>query len=164
MALILALSFYEPQDVSFTRSVAIHAPTSMVFEEIRNFDHWNNWNTFLHNDSLTEITYAGQSGAVGSKYKWHGDERRTGTGSLTCTDVTKNTFSYMFEVTEPGEFVGDGTFRLSDSTDFTIVSWTFHKHFPFLANATLIVFDLEKYFADDFNKSLENLKSLTEKT
>lgn len=162
MVLIVGLAFYEPTDVTIERTIRISSQQSVVFDDIKNFNHWNKWNTFLDSDSSTKISFGGVSGLKQSSLVWQGDDSKTGSGIITCTDVSENTFSYSFSVTSPGKLEGDGTISVYDSSGQSFVTWQFHKHFPFLENASLIVFDFEKYFAPDMEKSLKKLKGLCE--
>lgn len=162
IVLIVSLALYEPTDVTVERTIRVNNEQSAVFDHIKHFNKWRSWNSFLDSDSSATVTFGGVSGQKQSFLKWQGDDNKTGSGIVSCTDVSGNTIKYSFSVTSPGSFEGDGTISAVDSAAYTIVTWQFHKHFPFLENASLIVYDLQKYFAPDMEKSLEKLKNICE--
>lgn len=161
-ALVLALAFIEPRDAYVTRSVLIAAPKKPLFDQLVQFPNWNNWSTLLAADTSAQITYSGAQGQPGSTLEWKGDEGKIGTGVIRNESVDSTTLHYSFTVTKPASWDADGTLAVTDTGDFSKVTWTFHKHFPFLANAALIVFDLEKFMGADMERSLNNLKRYIE--
>jgi effector-binding domain-containing protein len=161
-ALILALAFIEPKDAYVTRTVVINAPKRPLFEQLVQFPNWNNWSTLLSVDTTASITYTGAQGQPGSTLDWKGDDGKIGSGTIRNEGVDSTTLHYSFTVTKPASWEADGTISVTDTGDYAKVTWTFHKHFPFLANAILIVFDLEKYMGTDMERSLSNLKRYIE--
>jgi len=161
-ALILVLAFTEPNDVTVTRSITIKAPRGAVFQQLTNFSNWQQWCTLFRNDTSAKITYSGSPGQAGSAMEWKGDEGNIGEGIIKNEAMDSTSMHYTFVVTKPGSMNADGVLAVKDSGDYTKVSWTFHKHFPFLANAVLVVFDLDKYMGGDFERSLANLKKYIE--
>jgi hypothetical protein len=161
-ALVLALAFYEPNDVTVTRSTWIHAQKEPVFDQIVHFNNWANWSNLLAGDTSVKITIAGTSGQPGSSLDWKGDEGITGEGVIKNEGLEGSAMRYSFVVTVPASLIGDGVISAKDSGDYTKVTWTFHKNFPFLANAALVVFDLDKYMGGDIEKSLAGLKKYIE--
>ena len=162
-AFILILAFIEPRDVTITRSILIRAPKEPVFAQIVNFRNWDNWNIIVRRDSGVHVTFSGQDGTPGSTYHWAGDEHVTGEGEMKNTAVEGTTMHYTFTVVKPGEMLADCAISARDTAGLTRVTWTFHKHFAFIANAALIVFDLDKYIGGDFDAALANLKQYVEK-
>ncbi len=160
--LILGLAFYEPNDVTVSRSLVIKAPKEAIFAQIVQFPNWPKWSTLPGFDTSVKITYSGVTGQPGSTLTWKGDEGTTGEGEIKNMGIEGTLMRYSFTVTMPGEMLADGTIAATDTGEFTKVTWTFHKHFPFLANAVLVVFDLDKYMGGDFEKSLANLKKFVE--
>lgn len=160
--LILVLAFIEPNDVTVSRSILIKAPKESIFEQIVTFQKWEKWSTLFSNDSSVKISYNGTSGQAGSSLEWKGDEGSTGEGIIKNNGIEGSSMRYSFTVTKPAELLADGIISAKDTGEYTKVTWTFHKHFPFLANAILVVFDLDKYMGGDFERSLANLKKYVE--
>ena len=163
LAGILILAFVEPNDVTVTRRIVINTPKEPVFEQIVNFRNWPNWGIVHQRDTAVKVTYSGTDGQQGAIYHWAGDEHITGEGEMKNEGVEGTTMKYTFTLTKPGEMLADGTITAKDTGDNTVVIWTFHKHFPFLANAALVVFDLDKYIGGDFETALAALKLHVEK-
>ena len=158
-AIILTLAVVQPNDVVVKRSVLIKAPKELVFEQVSKLKNWANWSTILSNDSTILVTYSGTDGTSGSALQWKGDEGVSGSGTIKNDGVEGTTMKYSFNVTEPAEMIADGAIIVADTADMVKVTWTFHKHFPFLANAALVLFDLDKYMGADLEQSLSNLKT-----
>ncbi len=158
-AIILTLAVVQPNDVVVKRSVLIKAPKEVVFEQVSKLKNWAYWSTILSNDSTIAITYSGTDGTPGSTMTWKGDEGVSGSGTIKNDGVEGTTLKYSFNVTEPAEMIADGAIIVADTAYMVKVTWTFHKHFPFLANAALVLFDLDKYMGADMERSLENLKT-----
>lgn len=158
-AIILTLAVVQPNDVVVKRSVLIKAPKEVVFEQVSKLKNWAYWSTILSNDSTIAITYSGTDGTLGSTMTWKGDEGVSGSGTIKNDGVEGTTMKYSFNVTEPAEMIADGAIIVADTAYMVKVTWTFHKHFPFLANAALVLFDLDKYMGADMERSLENLKT-----
>jgi hypothetical protein len=160
--MVLVLAFIEPNDVTVSRSILIKAPKESIFEQIVTFQKWEKWSTLFSNDSSVKLSYNGASGQAGSSLEWKGDEGSTGEGIIKNNGIDGSSMRYSFTVTKPAELLADGIISAKDTGEYTKVTWTFHKHFPFLANAILVVFDLDKYMGGDFERSLANLKKYVE--
>ncbi len=160
---VLILAFLEPHDVTVTRSVTIRSNRETTFAQIKNLTNWQHWSTLLENDTSLKITYNGNAGEAGSTLEWKGDHGITGEGIIKNTGIDKTKMSYSFSVTKPGTMEADGVFSVTDTGEMVKVTWTFHKHFPFPANAALIVFDLERYMGGDMMHSLAKLKEYVER-
>jgi hypothetical protein len=161
-ALVLTLAIVEPNDVTVSRSIVIRASKETVYEQISKFKNWQNWSTLLQNDTSAKITYKGTDGLPGSTLEWAGDDGISGTGVIKNVSLEENLLHYTFTVSKPASMDADGILSVKDTGDYTKVTWTFHKHFPFIANAMLIVFDLDKYMGGDFERSLQKLRSYVE--
>ncbi len=160
--MVLALAFIEPRDAYVTRSVLINAPAKPLFNQLVQFPNWANWSTLLNADSTASITYSGTQGQPGSTLDWKGDDGKIGAGTIRNEGVDSATLHYSFTVTRPASWEADGTMSVTDTGDYSKVTWTFHKHFGFLANAVLVVFDLDKFMGADMERSLGNLKRYIE--
>jgi hypothetical protein len=161
-AAILILAFIEPREITITRREIIQAPANTVFSHITDFTKWNAWSSMLQHDSAAKITISGNIGEAGSSLAWVGDDGKIGTGVIKNEGVDSNTMKYTFTVTRPGEMAADGTISARDSGLYTIVTWKFHKSFAFLANAALVIVDMDKYIGGDLESSLGNLKTYIE--
>ncbi|GAA4467192.1 hypothetical protein GCM10023093_22630 [Nemorincola caseinilytica] len=160
--LLLGLAFLEPRDVTVTRTVVIQAPAKVVFDNVVDFTRWPAWNAMFRTDSAAKINYSGTMGQPGSILAWIGDDGKIGAGLIRNEGVEGTMMRYTFTVSRPAEMLADGYISAKDSGLYTIVTWTFHKHFEFLANATLVVLDLDRYIGGDLENSLANLKTYIE--
>jgi len=163
-SLLVAIALIEPDDVTVTRKTVIQAPASSVFAHISDMSYWKEWSSILLADSTAKITVSGTPGAQGNTVVWVGDEGRIGSGSIRNDGSEGTVMRYTFQVTAPGEMLADGTIAVKDSGLYSIVTWTFHKHFKFLANASLLMVDLDRYMGGDMESSLTNLKTYMEQT
>lgn len=156
--LILVLAFIEPREVTVTRKQVIEAPSGAVFSHITDFSNWKRWNSMFRNDSAAQINISGNTGEAGSSLAWIGDDGKIGSGIIRNEIVDSASMKYSFNVTRPAEMLANGTISVRDSGLYTIVTWSFHKNFAFLANAALVILDMDKYIGGDLENSLANLK------
>lgn len=161
-ALVLTLALIEPKDIYVTRSIVINAPRKPLFEQVVQFPNWGNWSALLSADTSATISYTGTQGQPGSTLEWKGDDGKIGAGMIRNEGIDSSVMRYSFHVTRPGTMDADGTISVTDTGDNSKVTWVFHKHFPFLANAVLVVFDLDKFMGSDIERSLANLKQYIE--
>lgn len=162
IALVVGLGYYEPNDVTVTRKVVVQAPANAVYERILHFGEWEKWCTLFNADTAVKITIAGEDTQPGSMLQWKGDDGATGSGYIKNTATAPNKLSYEFKLEQPGEMDADGYIGAKDSGEYAVVTWTFHKHFSFPANASLVLWDLDKYMGGELEKALNSLKTYME--
>ena len=159
---LLTIAWFQPQDVTIKRTAVIQSPSANVFAAVGNLSQWSRWCAMLGSDSTVKFTHAGTEGAAGSTLAWVGDDGKTGSGVIGNTGVEGTTLHYTFTVTSPGDMRADGTINTRDSAGHTVVTWTFHKHFPFPSNFALLVIDFNRYIGGDMKISLAKLRKMIE--
>lgn len=158
----LVLGYILPREAVVSRTIYIRAGKASVQHRVSDFRQWQSWCTLFSSDTAVQFNYDGPDGMAGSSMVWHGQDGRTGSGTVTNEGVDDSSLKYSFHVTSPGEFLATGEITTSDTAYFSKVTWTFRKQFPYPFNAVLVIFDLEKYMAGDMERSLSNLKKVSE--
>jgi hypothetical protein len=165
LVVLLIVIATRPPTFRYTRSLAIAAPPSWLFDQINDLKKFQAWNPWASVDPSIVLTYAGPSEGSGSSYTWAGNNQ-VGEGTMTITE------------TKPGELVrARMEFRKpmanTCQVDFTFVpqpdgttlaSWSMYGDNTFMGKAIGLVIDCDKMCGDQFSKGLATLKTLAEST
>lgn len=153
----LAYYFTRPTDYSVERTGIIDAPISQVWPEVVSFKQWANWSAWAEKDSTMKSTYEGESGTVGSKQFWIGEE--SGSGNMTITSIVDHKeMNYHLMFTDPFESESDGFVKLEKVEEGTKVTMGFFgKH-----DAVSRLMNMDKMVGPDFARGIENLKKVIE--
>lgn len=160
---LLATAWFQPRDITILRNEVIKSPSLNVFQSVGDLSQWSYWCAMLGTDSSVKFSHTGATGVAGSTLTWVGDDGKTGSGVIGNTGVERTTLHYTFTVTSPGDMRADGTISARDSAGYTVLTWSFHKHFDFPANFALLVVDFDRYIGGDMKTSLARLKEMVEK-
>lgn len=106
-------------DFTVTESHVIQAPVEVVFEQVNDYKNWENWGTWVANESM-KINYPETTSGEGATYSWNSKE--VGEGAMQTLSVTPNN-----EIKQKIIFSGS----LTDNGN--LVTWTFHPEASGLA-------------------------------
>ena len=125
VGIILIVPAFIDEDVTISRTVEINKPAEQVYNVIKDFNYYKQWNAWsqMDKDASGEIT--GSVGQVGAKWSWDGDT--VGKGSLTIQELVPNQ-----SITSRLEFVSPMTGEAQDLWNFeridssiTMITWTY---------------------------------------
>jgi hypothetical protein len=145
----------QPSDFRITRSTIIPAPAEDVFEEVNDFHKWNAWSPWARMDPSAKNTFEGSASGEGAIFHWAGNNQ-VGEGRMTILESqpVKLEFLKPFQATNAAEF----TFK--PSGDQTVVTWSMSGKNSFVSKAFVLVMNCDKMVGGQFEKGLENLKSV----
>jgi uncharacterized protein YndB with AHSA1/START domain len=124
VAVLVAVSFALPQNISVARSRVINAPEADVFPYLNDYRKFNEWSPWAARDPKTVYTFEGPPQGVGARMTWRSDNPEVGAGSQEIIESEPNKYlkvALSFE----GEGGGEADFTLDPSGAGTKVTWGF---------------------------------------
>jgi Polyketide cyclase / dehydrase and lipid transport len=152
-----------PTESKLSRSIVIHAPPATVYKHLADYHLMLKWSPWADKDPNCKYEYYGQNGAIGAGYKWVGNDM-VGEGSMTTTAIEPNhsMMSHLVFI-KPMSSEADAGFKLIEATGGdTQVTWDFSSQNAWLFRPMLLVMNMEKMLAPDYEKGLNSLKSICE--
>lgn len=151
----------QPSDFVITRTAAIPAPASLLFEHVNDFHKWEAWSPWIQLDPKAENTYSGASSGEGAIFNWAGNSK-VGEGRMTLVKSRPNQLVQIkLEFFKPYKAVNTAEFRFSPGGEITTVTWTMTGKNNFMAKAFGMVVSFDKIVGGMFEKGLDNLKDVT---
>ncbi len=158
---LLLISFFLPRKVSVERTLEIEAPTSVVFGMIDDVRKWQEWLAWHDQDPELFVRYRSRVTGRRAGFFWHSNRSELGSGRL------------MIMVREPyGRIEADAifenrgeatyTFELEGIGPDTRITLRFSSEFEDNPLHRYVGLRMEKLIAVELEKSLENLKSVSE--
>lgn len=152
----------QPAQFKISRSALYSVPPEVLHAQVNDFHNWQNWSPWAKLDPNAEISYAGPATGAGSVFTWAGNSD-VGRGKMTISKSTPpDSIDIQLEFTEP--------FTATNLTEFTFVpvgsdtrvTWTMSGTNNFVGKAINLFIDCDKMVGTDFEKGLENLRSIVE--
>lgn len=146
------------------RTVTIDACYGDVYAKISDFHSWNEWGPWAKNDPGCEYTYEGEMAAVGMKSIWVGDPEITGSGSMTCTEISDAGITFDLDFITPRETSSKGSMLMEKVDGGVDVTWTSWGEFNGLMEKIVmgVFMDMDGMMGPMFDQGLGELKILAE--
>jgi effector-binding domain-containing protein len=143
-----------------TKTQYIEAPPSLIFDEIKDFKQWNNWNPWL-NDEEVSSTMGIQTQGVDGHYSFT-DAQGTGKMTITGIELNKSLTIHMFYdngMTSSNSEIVMGLEQIENGTQIT---WNIKGEQGLLDKAisTILRTDKEEIIADNYKKGLVAIKGI----
>jgi hypothetical protein len=158
-AVVVAL---QPSDFRVVRSAAIPAPAAAVFSQVNDFHKWEAWSPWAKKDPAAKNSFEGAPSGTGAVFSWAGN-REVGEGRMTLTESRPpDLIRIRLDFVKPfaGTNITEFTFRPEGNQ--TVVTWSMSGKNNFIARALCLFMNMDKMVGGEFEKGLENLKSVTE--
>lgn len=160
-AVLTAVSFLLPREITVTRETRIDAAPAAIFPLVNSLQRTAEWSPWADLDPEMTVTYSGPDAGVGNRMTWSSENERVGSGSQEIM------------ISEPDErvetavdFGGMGSATswivLAPDGDATKVTWgllTDAGHSPVARWMGLM---MDRWVGADYEKGLERLKTLAE--
>lgn len=163
VAIFLVVAALQPADFTITRSAIIAAPPSAVYDQIANFQKWNDWSPWAKLDPNAKNTLSEPPAGVGASFAWSGNNE-VGEGRMTITDTKLNERVLMkLEFTKP--FVANNTteFTLKPEGNGTAITWSMSGHNNFVGKAMCLIMNCDKMVGTKYEEGFANLRKIVEK-
>jgi hypothetical protein len=163
MATVLTLAWFKAPEYKVERSIVIHAPRAIIWNQISNWKQFNNWNPWYALDSSARYQFTGIDGATGSSVSWKGNAD-IGTGSLrTWRQKTMKSVEAELEFVEPWQNKADITLTMDGPDGQVEVSWIMRGKQTLIERSFfLFMGGMENKMGPDFQRGLEALKQVCE--
>ena len=164
--LIIGLFFIIPlfldTEYNLKRTILVDAEKESVKNYMGNFNNFQEWSPWAEMDEQMEVEVSGESGTVGSKYEWEGNED-VGEGVMTITDVSEDTVKIQLVFEEPFESESPTYYAFKEVDGKTEVTWYMEGEMSYPWNIVTLFTSMEDAVGKDFEKGLEKMKVRVEK-
>lgn len=161
VAIIVIVPEFIDADVTITRTIEVNKPVDQVYNVVKDFNYYKQWNAWSQMDKDATGEISGPVGEVGSSWSWNGDT--IGIGTLTIEALVPNqsiTNRMEFFTPMAGEAQGLWNFDMIDSA-VTKITWTYagttDSYFMRYMNPMM-----EGMLGPQLETGLNNLKTLIE--
>lgn len=162
VALILLLGLIGPANYEVSRTKTIDAPVESVWPYLASFEKNYEWSPWMEKDPDAEINYEGESGTVGAKYTWSGNDE-VGSGEQVITNVVENELvESRLKFLTPMESESDAFIKISEAEEGSgsEVTWGFKGENGFMGRIFGLFMDMDAMIGPDFERGLNKLDSL----
>lgn len=149
---ITGISLLLPSTINISRAIDINAPVDSVYANINDLSKWKNW--FANYDSSQNILSKKLSG-VGASITMNQT-------TITITDNKPDKIKTQW-TSGSKSLNGDFNFFKQDSGQHITLQWHFTQHVKWYPWEKFASIATDKIMSPGMEKSLDNLKKLTEK-
>lgn len=167
VALIGTVSAFLSPKSHLERSAVINATPATIFEQVNIIKNTNKWQPWGMQDSNLKVSYEGPESGVGAKMNW--ESEKLGNGSQWIIESTQD--KHVKVGMQFADFDGtySGEINLEPVDGGTKVTWTYDGDVSNTGMATSVMGKFMGLFINsalgkDYEKGLNNLKSLAEST
>jgi uncharacterized protein YndB with AHSA1/START domain len=165
-AIVVVLVLASTKETSFSveRSITVNAPPEEVFAVMSDLRRFKDWSPWQHLDPNMQTTFAGDPGAVGSSYAWEGNDQ-VGKGKMTIDGITANrVVGVHLEFFAPFAAVNHVDWRMAPAGGGAQVRWIMTGERDFMTKVICVFMDMDAMVGADFQRGLEKLKTLVERS
>lgn len=156
---LVVIGLIAPKSISTEKSIVINAPSEAVFPYLQYFESQKAWSPWNERDPDMKSEIIGEDGTVGALNKW--ESATEGNGEQEITELISNE-----RVATVLRFDGMGTaeayLNAADTEEGTLVTWGFYSKTPFPWNVMNVFMGMQGMLEKDYEKGLNNLKTLVE--
>jgi uncharacterized protein YndB with AHSA1/START domain len=145
------------------RSTKIEAPAERVFPLIARFKSWTEWSPWEGMDPDLEREYSGPESGVGSYYAWKGN-RKVGQGNMKITVAEPSSRVELdLHFLKPFDAQNLTIFEIDEAPGGgTTVTWRMQGTKKGLMRVIGVFMNMDKMVGKDFEKGLDQLKTIAE--
>ena len=152
----------QPADFRITRKLAMGAPAAAIFPHVNELAKWRAWSPWEKLDPDLKRTYEGPPAGEGAKYAWVGNPQ-VGEGRMTITESRPSSLVRIkLEFLKPFQATNSSEFVFAPNGNGTLVTWNMQGRNNFMAKAFHLLMNMDKLVGKDFEKGLNELKSIVE--
>ncbi len=149
----------QPADFLITRSAAIPAPASILFDHVNDFHKWETWSPWAQLDPKAKNIFAGAPSGEGAVFGWAGNSK-VGEGKMTILESRQNQLIRIkLEFIKPFKAIHSVQFTFAPGGDLTTVTWSMSGKNSFMSKAFGLFMNCDKMIGSQYEKGLNNLKN-----
>jgi effector-binding domain-containing protein len=161
LAILLLVGFLLPGSYKVERSSYIKSKPEMIFMLTSNFSLWHTWAPWTkEEDSTMVLEVTGESGKVGSIWKWNGEE--FGNGEMLLTETKPGELVGYDLAFDHGKHTSKGKFLIEQEGDSVKVTWRDEGNLGYSPFNRYMGLVMDKMMGPDFEKGLAKLKIVAE--
>jgi len=164
LAVLLGYAALKSPDYVVSREITINASADKIFPYLNNSKLAEQWGPWLETDPQAKMNYLGPDAGVGSRTSWD-SAGQLGTGSATIVEsVSNQRVGIKLEYTKPMSMVQMSDYIIQASGNQSVVTWKVQGKNNFIGRIMCMFMDMDKMVGGMFEKGLNNLKTLVEKS
>lgn len=141
IAIIAGAIYVATKDGSYhiEESTIIKAPVSVVFDEVNNYETWENWGPWTNEDGNNVILYSTKEQGEGAGFSWKNNN--SGDGTLTTTKVIPNSSIEQDLTFDSGiaESSSDIYWKFEEMEEGTKVTWGVKGNQTFMEKLAAVI-------------------------
>ena len=163
VALVLLGMLLGPKGIKMERSIVIHAPRHVIFNNIADYRNFQKWSPWTGIDSGCKYEYPGPQGQADAGFKWSGNDK-VGTGEMLTTEIAPDiSMVSQMHFIKPWNAKAVTRWTLDSVGPGDVkVTWGFEQRFRIRQRPMMLFVNMEKMLAPDYDKGLANLKKVCE--
>lgn len=158
---LLVAASTKPNEFRVARSARINASADRVFPHINDFHRWVNWSPYESLDPDMRKTMTGAESGKGAIYEWEGNSK-AGKGRMEILDSSPDRIGIKLDFEKPFTAHNLAEFVLTPNGPATDVTWATYGPQPFVAKVMSVFVNMDNLVGRDFERGLQNLKSVAE--
>jgi hypothetical protein len=163
LVLLTTFSFLLPKNIHVERTAIIKAPADSVFVQINTLKNWNSWSPWNKLDPDMKIVYNEIPAGTGAAYEWKSKKRNVGNGKL-CIVASAANDSICTNMNFMEHGVAKGIYKFKQVEGGTQLTWIMETDMGMNPIMRYMGLMMDKMVGKDFEKGLNNLKAVCEKT
>lgn len=158
---LLAIAATKPAEFRVKRSARINASPERIFPHINDFHRWVNWSPYESLDPDMHKTMSGAPAGKGAIYEWEGNAK-AGKGRMEILDSSLDRIGIKLDFEKPFKAKNMSEFVLTPNGTSTDVTWSTYGPQPFMSKVMSVFINMDNLIGRDFERGLQNLKSVAE--
>jgi hypothetical protein len=163
-AFVLFLIFVatRPNEFRVERSILLNAGPQTLFPYLNDLHRSNEWSPWAKLDPNMKLTYEGPQAGPGASYSWDGN-KQVGAGRLSILESTPDKqVKLKVEFLRPFASTSIADQTLSAEGPQTKLTWGMNGTHNFISKLFCLFMNMDKMIGKDFEKGLNNLKTIVE--
>jgi hypothetical protein len=158
---VIVIASTKPNDFRVQRTARINAPAERIAPHINDFSQWVKWSPYDSLDPDMKKTMTGAPAGKGAIYEWEGNSK-AGKGRMEILDSSPGHIGIQLNFEKPFRASNIAEFALEPNGNATDVTWSMHGARPFASKLMGVFIDMDNFVGRDFERGLQNLKSVAE--
>jgi effector-binding domain-containing protein len=126
VVLMIVIGFFLPSKFSIERSMVMKSQPGPIFDQVNILKNWEKWSPWRKMDPQSVMTYNDIPSGKGAAYDWTSPNKRTGSGTMTITDVKENE-EILTKLDFKGQGQGESSYHFEKVEGGTKVTWEMHS-------------------------------------
>ena len=151
-----------PAKVVVQRTVYIHAPAEIVFNQVNNLKAWEAWDPWHAKEpEMGGSVYSGPEEGAGATHCWDSENPDVGKGCMVISDSKASSYVNT-DLKFDGRDSAFGGFEFNESEGITTVVWSMELNMGMNPIGRIMGLMMDGMLGPDFEIGLANLKKVCE--